>query len=109
MMPLFLLRMDSTAHHFLFCITLSIALHHYLRRCFTSWEGLDIACFSDAQLRSFTPRSLDPHGRAVGSMLLAFVRTSRGLARGQPQVADISRSPRMTTGVKKDDHSQLVR
>jgi hypothetical protein len=46
-----------------------IALHHYLRRCFTSWEGPDIACFSDAQLRSFTPRSLDPHGRAVGSSL----------------------------------------
>jgi len=84
MMP-FLLRMDSLPHtiFFYFCITLSIALH-YLRRCFTSWEGPDIACFSDAQLRSFTPRSLDPHGRAVGSMLLAFVRTSRWLARGQP-------------------------
>ena len=56
---------------FLFCI-IPIALPHYLRRCFTSWEGPDIACFSDAQLRSFTPRSLDPHGRAVvGSTLLA--------------------------------------
>ena len=83
----FLLRMDThyrTPFSFLFCMALSIALHHYLRRCFTSWEGLDIACFSDAQLRSFTPRSLDPHGRAVGSILLALVRTSRRLARGQP-------------------------
>jgi len=62
----------------------SITLHHYLRRCFTSWEGPDIACFSDAQIRSFTPRSLDPHGRAVGSSLLSFVRASRRLARGQP-------------------------
>lgn len=52
----FLLRMDTTAHHcFLFCITPSIALHHYLRRCFTSWKGPDIACFSDAQFRSFIP------------------------------------------------------
>jgi len=70
---------------FFFFISLqfpSIALHHYLRRCFTSWEGPDIACFSDAQLRSFTSRSLDPHGRAVGSSL-SFVRTSRRLARGQ--------------------------
>ncbi|KAI9444927.1 hypothetical protein H4582DRAFT_864688 [Lactarius indigo] len=82
----FLLRMDTTAHHFffLFCITPSIALHHYLRRCFTSWKGPDIACFSDAQFRSFISRSLDPHGRAVGSTLLTFVRTSRRLTRGQP-------------------------
>jgi hypothetical protein len=82
-MPSFLLRMDSTAHQFFFYSALPIALHHYLRRCFTSWEGPDIACFSDAQSRSFTPRSLDPHGRAVGSSLLTFVRTSRRLARGQ--------------------------
>jgi len=85
-MPFFITHGHTLPHtiSFLFCMALSIALHHYLRRCFTSWEGPDIACFSDAQLRSFTPRSLDPHGRAVGSILFALVRTSRRLARGQP-------------------------
>ncbi len=75
--------------------------HHYLRRCFTCWEGPDIACFDDAQICSFPTRSLDPHGRAVGSTLLTFVRISRRLTRGQPQVADNSRYHRMTTGVMK--------
>jgi hypothetical protein len=46
-------------------------------------------------------RSLDPHGRAVGSTPLIFVRISKRLTRGQPQVADNSRYLRMTTGVMK--------
>jgi len=68
---------------FLFCIT-PIALNHYLRRCFTSWEGPDIACFSDAQLRSLTPRTLDPRPSCWFHTIRTFVRTSRRLARGQP-------------------------
>jgi hypothetical protein len=79
MIPFFYYAWTLPHSTFLFYITLSIALHHYLRRCFTSWEGLDIACFSDAQLRCFTPRSLGPHGRAVGSMLLAFATTTTTL------------------------------
>jgi hypothetical protein len=46
---LFLLRMDSTALHFLyFCIFLSIALPPLFPLVFRIWEGPDWVCFGDA-------------------------------------------------------------
>jgi len=47
---LFLLRMDSTALHFLyFCIFPSIALPPFPPLVFRVWEGPDWVCFRDAQ------------------------------------------------------------
>jgi len=43
-----------------------------------------VACFSDAQLRSLTPRSSDPRPSCWFHTTRTFVRTSRRLARGQP-------------------------
>jgi len=64
---LFLLRMDSTALHFLyFCIFPSIALS-LSPLVFRVWEGPDWVCFGDAQSLPSISRSSDPYGRAVGS------------------------------------------